>query len=83
MLLCAIIQMAVEDYRLCKHYSIIVNGQVIPANMRKIKTMDQISEVTSLISFFHKDGLERIIEAGALQDDEGNYLDPKSILSAL
>jgi hypothetical protein len=83
MLLCAIIEMAVEDYRLAKHHGIIVNGQLVPTKMRKLKNMDHISEVTSLIKFFHDDGLETIIEVGALQDDQGNYLDAQTISQAL
>jgi len=83
MLLCAIIQMAVEDYRLAKHHGIIVNGQIVPTKMKKLKNMDTVSEVTSLISFFHQDGLERLIEVGALQDDQGNHLDSENILKAL
>ena len=83
MLLCAIIQMAVEDYRLAKYHGIIVNGQIVPTKMKKLKNMDTISEVISLINFFHHDGLERLIEAGALQDDQGNHLDSDKILKAL
>lgn len=82
-LLCALIETAVEDYRIAAEHGMIVNGVIIHSKVQKLKNMDHISELTSLISFFHGNGLEMVIEAGALQDNEGNSLDSSAILSAL
>lgn len=81
--LCALIELAVEDYRIAKEHGIICNGELITSKIVKLKNMDHISELTSLISFFHGDGLEMVIEAGSLQDNEGNILDSDAILKAL
>ena len=85
MLLCGVIEMAVLDYRLCKRKGIIVNGQINTEKQEKlkIKNMERSSEVASLISFFHGEGLELIIEGGNLKDKEGQPLNPRSILQAL
>ena len=77
------IEMAVEDYRIARHHGIICDGKLITSKIVKLKNMDHISELTSLLSFFRGHGLELVIEAGALQDNEGNMLDSDAILKAL
>ena len=83
MLLCAIIQTAVEDYRLARKKGLIVRTSLNLNKKVKLRTLDQISELNSLLSFFYDGGLEAIIDIGSLQDDQGRYLDPEEIISAL
>ena len=83
MLLCAIIQTAVEDYRLARKKGLIVRTSLNLNEKVKIRTLDQICELNSLLSFFYDGGLETIIDIGSLQDDQGRYLDSAEIISAL
>jgi hypothetical protein len=39
--------------------------------------------MASLIDFFYQGGLEAVIEAACLQDDDGHALDAPSIVKAL
>tara|TARA_R110000751_G_scaffold243784_1_gene343924 strand:+ start:278 stop:529 length:252 start_codon:yes stop_codon:yes gene_type:complete len=83
MLLCAVILTAVEDYRIAKRRGFITKGKIMMQGRIKIRTMDQISELRSLTSFFFEGGLESLIDAASLQDDEGNQLDASAITNAL
>lgn len=82
--MCAVIQTAVEDYRIARRRGLIVHDKLIlQGRIGKIRTMDQISELRSLIDFFFKGGLQAIIDAASLQDEQGQYLDAVSITKAL
>jgi hypothetical protein len=82
--MCAVIQTAVEDYRIARRRGLVVNDKLIlQGRIGKIRTMDQISELRSLIDFFFKGGLQAIIDAASLQDEQGQYLDAASITKAL
>jgi hypothetical protein len=73
----------VEDYRLARKKGLIVRTSLNINKKVKIRTLDQISELNSLLSFFYDGGLEAIIDIGSLQDDQGRYLDSEEIISAL
>ncbi len=79
-LLCAVIQTAVEDYRYAKRGGLVCGRNIITS--RTTKGMTQ-SEMASLIDFFYQGGLEAVIEAACLQDDDGHALDAPSIVKAL
>ena len=72
-----------EDYRLARKKGLIVRTSLNLNKKVKIRTLDQISELNSLLSFFYDGGLEAIIDIGSLQDDQGRYLDSEEIISAL
>lgn len=72
-----------EDYRLARKKGLIVRTSLNINKKVKIRTLDQISELNSLLSFFYDGGLEAIIDIGSLQDDQGRYLDSEEIISAL
>ena len=72
-----------EDYRLARKKGLIVRTSLNLNKKVKLRTLDQISELNSLLSFFYDGGLEAIIDIGSLQDDQGRYLDPEEIISAL
>jgi len=73
----------VEDYRLARKKGLIVRTSLNLNKKVKLRTLDQISELNSLLSFFYDGGLEAIIDIGSLQDDQGRHLDPEEIISAL
>jgi len=76
--------MAVEDYRVARKRGFIINDKIyLDTRMGKLRTMDQISELHSLVEFFFNGGLQAVIDAGSLQDDAGHYLDAISIREAL
>lgn len=72
-----------EDYRLARKKGLIVRTSLNLNKKVKLRTLDQISELNSLLSFFYDGGLEAIIDIGSLQDDQGRHLDPEEIISAL
>ena len=66
-LLCAVIEMAVEDYRLCVDKGIIQEQELnrrSSLNYDLPKTIENISEIKSILTFFFEGGLDRVIEAG-------------------
>ena len=82
--MCAIIQTAVEDYRMARRRGLVINDKLIlHGRVGKIRTLDQISELRSLIDFFFHGGLQALIDAASLQDEQGRYLDASSITNAL
>jgi len=86
MLLCAVIKTAVEDYNLCRTRGFIVRGEVAAHSSLKNnlpKTLENLSEIKSLLTFFFGGGLEALIEAGNLTDAAGNLLSSDFIRKAL
>ena len=83
-LLCAIIQVAVDDYRVARKRGFIIGDKVyIDTRIGKLRTMDQVSELNSLIEFFYRGGLQALIDAGNLKDGRGMILDATSITNAM
>ena len=85
-LLCAIIELAVLDYNLCVERGFITNKKVNKLechNHELPKTIENLSEISSLIPFFYAEGLEMLIEEGHLQDEEGTPLSAEYIKTAL
>ena len=86
MLLCAVIKTAVEDYNLCRTRGFIVLGEVPGHSTLKKhlpKTLENLSEIKSLLTFFFTGGLETLIDAGNLMDEAGNPLSSEFIRKAL
>ena len=82
--MCAVIQTAVEDYRMARSRGLIINDKLmLQGRVGKIRTLDQISELRSLIDFFFHGGLQALIDAASLQDDQGRHLDALAIANAL
>ena len=85
-LLCGIIELAVLDYNLCVERGFIANKKVTKTNCHNYelpKTIENLSEISSLIPFFYAEGLEMLIEEGHLQDEEGTPLSAEYIKTAL
>jgi len=92
-LLCAVIETAVDDYNLCRSRGFIVRSRgfivlgEIPGNItlkqQLPKTLENLSEIKSLLSFFFNGGIEALIDAGNLQDETGKHLSSSFIRKAL
>jgi hypothetical protein len=78
--------LAVLDYNLCVERGFINNKKVTKKNCHNYelpKTIENLSEISSLIPFFYAEGLEMLIEEGHLQDEEGTPLSAEYIKTAL
>jgi len=76
----------VLDYNLCVERGFVREKRIavcIGLNYELPKTIENLSEIKSLIPFFFGGGLERLIEAGNLQDESGNHLSSDYIRKAL
>ena len=85
-LLCAVIEMAVIDYKLCVEKELIVDDKLnrcSTLNYDLPKTIENLSEIKSLITFFHEGGLEKLIESACLKDEQGQYLSASYIRKSL
>ena len=85
-LLCAVIETAVDDYNLCRSRGFIVLGEVpghITLKKQLPKTLENLSEIKSLLSFFFGGGIETLIDAGNLMDETGKPLSSSFIRKAL
>ena len=85
-LLCAIIETAVDDYNLCRTRGFIVLGEItghITIRKQLPKTLENLSEIKSLLSFFFEGGIETLIDAGNLKDETGQPLSSGFIRKAL
>lgn len=85
-LLCAVIETAVDDYNLCRSKGFIVLGEIPGRSTLKTqlpKTLENLSEIKSLLSFFFDGGLENMIDAGNLMDETGQPLSSSFIRKAL
>jgi len=85
-LLCSIIEMAVLDYNLCVEKGFIYQRELavcISLNHELPKTIENISEIKSLLTFFFEGGLEQLIEDGNLRGEAGNFLSADFIRKAL
>ena len=85
-LLCAVIHMAVDDYRLCVEKGILKGEklkQCSSLNYDLPKTIENISEIKSILTFFFEGGLDRMIEAGCLKDETGKLISASFIRKSL
>lgn len=85
-LLCAVIEMAVDDYRLCVDKGIIQEQELnrcSSLNYDLPKTIENLSEIKSILTFFFEGGLDRMIEAGCLKDETGKLISASFIRKSL